>query len=173
VSYPVCLEMNALSDLHLQKDMHLGMFLQLCCGHHGSILTLLQNLEVPRPDVTHVTFSTFKIVSSSGRRPGRSKIPQQRMVTSFTHRQTNLVLKTLFVQALSDDLGKLTQAYQGLECTYLQSLLYSRALTASFSEKKRICTRPVLSSGPNPAGQLPWITPDGHCTPCVRPNAFT
>ncbi|KAJ2925308.1 hypothetical protein H1R20_g11732, partial [Candolleomyces eurysporus] len=54
------------------------------------------NLEVPRPDVTHVTYSTFKIVSSSGRRPGRSKIPQQRM-------------------ALSDDLGKLTQAYQGLE----------------------------------------------------------
>ncbi|RXW16914.1 hypothetical protein EST38_g8940 [Candolleomyces aberdarensis] len=37
------------------------------------------NLEVPRPDVTHVTYSTFKIVSSSGRRPGRSKIPQQRM----------------------------------------------------------------------------------------------
>ncbi|KAJ2914954.1 hypothetical protein MD484_g5441, partial [Candolleomyces efflorescens] len=57
------------------------------------------NLEVPRPDVTHVTYSTFKIVASSGRRPGRSKIPQQRML----------------VQALSDDLGRLTLAYQGLE----------------------------------------------------------
>ncbi|KAF6751732.1 hypothetical protein DFP72DRAFT_850558 [Ephemerocybe angulata] len=58
--------------------------------------TCIMNAELSRPDITHLAFSVFRIVSSSGRRPNRSKIPQQRM-------------------AMSENMLKVTQAYHALE----------------------------------------------------------
>lgn len=54
------------------------------------------NTEFQRPDVTHVSFAVFKIVSCTGTRPNRSKIPHQRMM-------------------MSESMTKVTQAYHGLD----------------------------------------------------------
>lgn len=56
----------------------------------------ISNGEISNPDVSHIVFSTFRIVVGSGRRPGRSKITHQRL-------------------PLADDLASVTRAYEGLE----------------------------------------------------------
>jgi len=56
----------------------------------------ISNCEISNPDVSHIVFSTFRIVVGSGRRPGRSKITHQRL-------------------ALTDDLASVARAYEGLD----------------------------------------------------------